>query len=237
MNKYITPSSVLNYIERQFGYGFNELELSTDDILNTIRMETLPTYSKYFPYIIYHYINPDTDKVNGYDNRYYLKCENYTVLGVAEVYMTNTYYGDIAGLGYSSAVGMNGSEAQMIQDVLSVNRVPVTHRYNPDDDSVTIFPAGTPKTAVLVKLKVVHLDDFSSIPLNMRDEFLKLCLYDVQMAIFPLRRRFANLQTAFGSIELFIDDLQEASSRRDELLEKWRGKFLKAPNRKKIYIY
>lgn len=237
MNKYITPSSVLNYIERNFGYGFNELELNTDDILNTIRMETLPTYSKFFPYMIEHYINPDEDRVNGYDNRYYLKCEGYTVLGVAEVFITNTYYGDIAGLGYSSAVGMNGSEAQLIQDVLSVNRVPVTHRYNGDDNSVTIFPSGIPKHAVLAKLKVVHLDDFSSIPLNMRDEFLKLCLYDVQSAIFPLRRRFSNLQTAFGNIELFIDDLAEAPNKREELFEKWRRYSHKAANRKKIYVY
>lgn len=237
MNRYLTSTSILNFIERKFGYGFNELELNPDDILSTIRMETLPTYSKYFPYIIDHLINPLEDKVPNYENRYYLKVEDYTVLGVAEVFLSNTYYGDIVGLGYSAAVTNNGAEAQMVQDILSANRVPVTHKYYAEDESVAVYPGGLMNKSVLCRIKVVHPDDFSTIPLNMRDEFLKLCLYDVQEAIYPLRRRFANLQTAFGNIELFVDDLAEATSRKEELFEKWRRNIIKAPNRKKLYIY
>lgn len=238
MNEYINPSAVLQHIESCFGFGFNELELDADDILKTIRRRTLPTYSKFFPYITDIILNPDTCKVNGYENRYYINLEEgYTLLGVAEVFRTNSYYGDIAGLGYSSAVSANGLEAQMIQDVISANRVPVTHRYHPEDNSVEVFPAGIMSGGVLVRVKVIHLDDFSSIPLNMIDEFLDLCLYDVQMSILPLRRRFSNLQTPFGSIELFISDLEEAESKRKELLERWRRNIHKAPNRKKIYVY
>lgn len=238
MNKFLTPTYILRYIERRMGYGFNELELDPNDILETIRMDSLPEFSKFFPYIIDHLIMPDDCKVPGYENRYYLRVDNrYTVLGVAEVFLSNTYYGDIAGLGYSSAVSVNGNEAQLIQDILSANRVPVTFRYYDEDQSITIMPHGITNTDILTRVKVIHLDDFSSIPLNMRDEFLKLALYDVQMAIYPIRRRFSNLQTAYGNIELFVDELAEAEQKRTELLENWRRHFIKAPNRKKIFIY
>jgi hypothetical protein len=123
-----------------------------------------------------------------------------------------------------------------MSDLVSMITVPTTIQYFPEDNSLEIYPDTYTKGTVLVELNCVHLNDFSTIPLNMRDEFLKLCLYDTQEVIYHMRKRFSNLQTSFGNIELFIDDLQDAPSKKEELLERWKANYFKSPKRKKIYV-
>lgn len=241
MNEYLNPSAILQDIENGLGFGFNELELDPNQILATIRRKSLPVFSKYYPFIVYWLLDTASNnyKVPGNDNRYYIKIKNMdnAVLGVSEVFLSNNYFGDIAGLGYTSAISTNGSEAQLIADILSNSRVPITFKNFYEDNSFAIYPGGYTNTNLLVKVKVVHNKDFSSIPLNMREYFLELALYDVQESLLPLRRRFANIRSALGDIELFIQDLDEAKDKRKELIETFRRDFLKSPNRKKIYIY
>lgn len=236
MSKYLTPTTILQHLEKKLGYGFNELEISAEDIIENIRQESLPIFSKSFPYIIRHMIDPVKDLVPTYSNRYYLRTE-YEVFGVKEVFLSNSFYGDTITAAMITSGNCSAFESQIMADIISMNKVPVTHRWFDDDCSVEIYPNGLMNSGILAELKTVHLDDFSTIPLNMRSEFLKLCLYDTQEVIYPLRHRFSSLQTAFGNIELFVDDLQNASDKKDELLERWRKNFFKSANRKKIYIY
>ena len=70
----------------------------------------------------------------------------------------------------------------------------------------------------------------------MRDDFLKLCYYDVLISIYPLRHRFNTLTTPYGQIDLFTDQVDIAKDEREALLDKFRDNFLKASNVKKIYF-
>jgi len=90
---------------------------------------------------------------------------------------------------------------------------------------------------LLVELKAVHPAHMETVTVAMREHFMKLAYLDVASALFPIRQRFANMNTIYGSIELFMDKLAEAKDKRDELLEKFRVNFLKDSKRKKIYMY
>lgn len=235
----INNTTILRYLEKKLGYRFNELEISPNDIIENIKTETLENFSKYFPYKVQHTINVVEDRVSfERENRFYLKTE-LPILAVKHVYLSNTFYGDISdisGLNRYCPVHRNLVDTQIAMDMLSATSTPITFEFV-HPNMIDIFPAQYTKGRLLVDLHCVHPTDFSTIPLNLKDEFLKLCLYDTQEALYQIRHRFANLQTAFGNIELFIDDLQNATEKRDELMEKWRRNAYKSSKRKKLYVY
>ena len=89
----------------------------------------------------------------------------------------------------------------------------------------------------MIQINTVHPDHFGTIPLNMREYFLKLALYDVEIMLYHIRRRFQSLQTTFGEMELFVDELAEAEDKKKELLEeKFLVNSIKSSNRKKLII-
>ena len=88
----------------------------------------------------------------------------------------------------------------------------------------------------LVELNIVHDDTLHTIPLNMKEYFVQLALADVKTALYQIRNRFNNMQTSFGSLELFIDDLQTGKDERNELIEKFKIASMKTARRKKLWI-
>lgn len=233
----LNATIILRHLEKKLGYRFNDLEISANDILENIQTDTLETFSKYFPYVKRHYINTVDDVVEGYYNQYYLKTD-LPVIAVKNVFLGN-HSGD-GGDPYATAryciKHNNLIDMQIRSDLASLTNVPVTFNYI-YPNIVEIFPNNYTKGQILAELHCVHPKDFSTIPLNLKDEFLKLCLYDTQEVLYQIRHRFANLQTAFGNIELFIDDLQNATDKKEELMERWRRNAYKSSKRKKLYIY
>jgi hypothetical protein len=233
----LNATLILRYLEKKLGYRFNDLEISPNDIIENIQTDSLETFSKYFPYVERHYIDVTKDRVEQYQNQYYLKTD-LQVLAVKQVFLGNNF-GD-GGDPYATArycpKHNNFFDIQLRNDMASLSTVPVTFNFI-YPNRVEIYPSNYTKGKILTELHCVHSKDFSTIPLNMKDEFLKLCLYDTQEVLYQIRHRFANLQTAFGNIELFIDDLQSAPDKKDELIEKWRRNAYKSSKRKKLYIY
>lgn len=236
MNKYMNATALLRFIEKEMGYRFEDLEISPEEIIDNVQQESLPMFSKFYPYIVRHLVNPAKDIVDGYQNRYYIKLDDkYTPFGVNKVFVSNDLVTDDL-MGVTIANTGSSYTAQLIADIISACRCPVTFQYFDDDDSFELYPNGISNYNILIEVKCIHLEDFTTIPFNLHDEFKKLALYDTQIALLPLRRRFSQLDTGLGNIELFISNLEEASSKRTELLENWRKNFFKSPKRKKIYI-
>jgi len=227
----INPTQVLRHIERKLGASHYQLELSREDIIQTVIDETLPTFSNYFPYEHSLLIDPAQDRVEGHIGVQYLKTD-FDIVGISKVLINNVE----AGLPNISSFYSNPFDMAMQNTLESMVVNPTTYRWV-SPDKIEIFPKNTLIRELLVVLKVVHPKHMKTIPMNLRDEFYKLALYDVCESLYPIRQRFSNIQTTFGSIELFMQQLEEASSKREELLEKWRSNFLKSPNRKKIFVY
>jgi hypothetical protein len=229
----LNTTKILRHIEKKMGYKFNELEISPEEIIENIQEETLVTFSKYFPYQTETVISDDT-KVEGTSNEYYLETE-FDILGVARVHDNYTMYAGGGLLPYSTNM-VDPMSGQWTADAISMNKNPLVYQFN-HPNTVTVQPALYVMRDTKVLLNVVHPKHFGTIDTSLQDEFLKMAVLDTKEVLYQLRHRFANLQTAFGSIELFIDDLQDAPDKKEELLEKWRRNFAKRSNRKKLYIY
>lgn len=229
----LNTTYILRFIEKKLGYKFNELELSPDEIIENIQEETLITFSKFFPYQSTSVIRNE-DRVEGTNNEYYIESD-FEITGVARLYDNTTMYAGGGLLPYGGNM-IDPMSRQFTADAMSMNKNPLTFQFN-HPNTITITPSLYTIRETKILLNCVHPKHFATIPTNLQDEFLKLALYDTKETLYQIRHRFANLQTAFGSIELFIDDLQDATDRKQELLDKWRLNFAKQSNRKKLYIY
>lgn len=239
----LSQTEVIRYIERRLGYKLMDLEISPDEIIDVIQTETLPEFSKYFPYVQQVLIN-DADKVEGYDNRWRLRTPGdeeilniNRVIGLDRINNIATGGGDgiVTGNPRMGATMGNPLDNQVMADIYSLQRNPTLFHFYPPN-ILEITPSYTSASAFQAVVNTVHRKNFSTIPVNLRKQFLQLALIDAADTILPLRTRFQTIQTTFGSVELMIDQLQEISQSREEVTEKFRQSVTRMANRKKVWF-
>jgi hypothetical protein len=227
----VNPSMILQYIELNLGASLQILELSQEEIMNIVYSQTLYTYSYYFPYYTLLEIDPANDKVPNRFNTYYIKTD-YEVIGVSKLLAENYMGNSGLPLAYYDSDPVN---RQLTADVASMFLQPITFQYEPPN-IISVFPKTQLMGVFTVQLKVVHPKHLATISLPMSNEFMELALYDVRIALYPIRERFKTINTTFGNVELFMDSLDSAWQDKNQLLEKWKSNFLKAPEKRKMFI-
>ena len=234
----LTSTNIIKYIEGRLGFRFTDIEMSHDEIIETIRRDTLYVFSKYFPYQERIKIDSVNDLVDGYKNRYYLRTEN-EIINVNRIVGIGTYGADAIGAYIHPAAMMNlmgdPISYQMSADILSLGHNPITFVYYPPNQ-IEIAPNYVMSNNYRVILNVVHPSHFGTIPTNLQREFLDLAYYDIAANLYAMRKRFNNMQTSFGALELNLDDLQDAASRREELVQRMESSSLRYGKRKKVII-
>lgn len=66
-----------------------------------------------------------------------------------------------------------------------------------------------------------HDKSLQSIRPTAEESFFKLCILDVKENLYATIKHYNNIQTAYGTIDLKIDDWQNAESERKDLLNQW----------------
>lgn len=229
----LNNTKVLRHIEKKLGYKFTDLEIDENEIIDEIKQNTLRVYSKYFPYITKVDITT-AEKIDGKYNRFLIDPDGLEIMSINRLITGNMEYVDpsiITRPNYQADI----FSSIMANDMYSMVRNPITFRFL-EPNIVEVYPSVIGLTNIVLFVNAIHPDHLGTIRANMEDQFLKLAVLDVKDALYQIRHRFANLTTPYGSIELFIDDLQEAESKRDELLEVWRRQSNKNANRKRIFI-
>ena len=215
----LTPTQVLRYLNRNLGVLLQELELTEDEMMRVVFQETLPTYSKFFPYRYRQNIFPDNEILSKINNYIIPNEHNLEIIGIHKVFVSNmSQYGN-----HALPLTVNPFETQMLNDFISMTVTPITWEYIAPN-RITIYP------------KIVHPKHLKTIPMNMRDEFLKMALLDVLVSLYPLRHRFESFNTAYGELRPFLDMVDRATDERTALLEKWQSQVLKASKAKRIFI-
>ena len=227
----ITATEVLRYINRNLGASMQELELNEDEIMEIVFQESLPTFSKYFPYIMKLEISHKC-LVPGQLNSYYLPYqEGIKYSGVHNILTPNvSYYGNTM-----LTVNTSPLTSQILEDGYSMSVTPITWDFQ-EPNIVRIYPRLMSSTDVLVEAKCVHPKHMKTINFGMREHFLKLCYLDVLVSLYPLRKRFSSLNTPLGNIELFLDQVEQASSQREELLNTMAEMSLKSSSARRIWV-
>jgi hypothetical protein len=197
-------------------------------IATIIKDITVPDFSIY---------NPDryTTKLNLNDLEQIEKTNSYETYLLPDfqskklLYVFNVYYDDstLSGFGhYGGALPFIGSN--MINQILvsnaaasmySVMMPKLTFEYT-HPRKLKIFNQYS-ESNIVVDMGFQHDISLASIPETCRTSFMELALLDVKENLYPIFKSYANLSTAYGNIDLKIDNWENAESERRDLIQKW----------------
>jgi len=229
----MNPTTVLKTIKRKIGASRRPIPLSDEDIMDTIFEDTLPVFSNYFPLFIPFTVKASQYKVKDQVGVYFIDIgDELDILGISKIFKTES---QIALQPRMQHHRDDLFSMQAMSDLVSATYVPETFKFIPPN-KVEVFPKYINDTDFMLELKLVHPRHLTTIPLSLREEFLKLAEYDVKISLYAILKHDNNLNTAFGTIDLKLEDLENAEDKRESLIETWDTKYLKEPNRKKIFI-
>lgn len=228
MSSSVNPTTLLRRIKRKIGASHFPIPLSDEDILDVIYEETLYTFSTYYPHIEHLKINIKSDLAH--KGIYYIESGDLEIISVSRMYR---------GMGYISGTYLprntNPFDLQLNADIRSMVENPDTFKFLPPN-RIEVYPKYIDVTDMLLEVKCIHPIHLNTIKLSMRDPFYELAELDVMISLHKILRNYSNVNTAFGSIELRLEDFEAAEDKRRELLERWRKNFIKEGTRKRIWI-
>ena len=208
----------------------NDRPVPTENILKEIiGTVTVPIYSQFVPWMRDCTVDiASLKQISDIENIYELPAllTGTEVMYVIDVSMPfQNYrgtYGDIApAYGINRSVqGVATSQAYMM--VAGQMRAEPTFEYL-GKNKIRLY--GYPKTLINIKVAAVHESDCETIEEGCRDSFMQLATLDVKMTMYNTLKMYDGIPSAFGEIKLKTEDLQNAESERNELLEKWRDTY------------
>lgn len=192
------------------------------DVLTTV---TIPIYSEYQPWIREGTIDVDKLKVVDKHDGVYMLPAFLTITPVKYVsnvslpyHNTRGTYGDI-----SPAYGINRSvqgvlTAQAYMMVAGQMRAEPTFEYL-GENKIRLY--GYPRVPLSFKVACEHDPNGESIPDSCYASFMELAILDMKQFLYNTLKHYEGIPTAFGTINLKIEDYQSAEADRNSLLEKW----------------
>lgn len=198
-------------------------------IMNVLTTITIPLYSQFQPWIREGDCSVAQLKCIDKRKGIYLLPAFLTmtpVMYVSDIYLpmhnNRGTYGDIA-----PAYGINRS----VQGVIASQEYMMLAgqmRAEPSfdylgDNKIRLY--GYPKTMLTFRVACEHEPNGESIPDGCYDSFMELAMLDMKMFLYNNLKLYDKIPTAFGEINLRIDDYSNAEGDRNALLEKWRDVF------------
>lgn len=106
-------------------------------------------------------------------------------------------------------------------NLASVAAPPITFKFEPPN-IMYLYNMATAYGMIDIELAFEHAENLSTIPQTAWESFYELTLLDVKRFLYNTMKHYTELQTAYGNINLRIDEWSNAESDRKELIEKWR---------------
>lgn len=239
----ITRSMLYSRLKKQLGSKL--LRLISEDLINEVlNMETLPTFSDYYPLLVSMKIKASdaiqyTD-YNGYKNGYTLyripnisssngfyqsQNDDYVWIDIENYYMTGNDYSDV----------YTGGNLLLNQFFLSANaNIPHTRSYYiltfQEPNTLVVDPPQMIHRDFTVIMKAVH--KLHTVPRNMREIFLSLFVADCKIYLY---NEYANEEGSqvYGGIEIDtkLDRLSNGEDERKEVIEIMEADWMLNPER------
>lgn len=77
------------------------------------------------------------------------------------------------------------------------------------------------ESKIVIDVGFQHDVSLASIPETSRTSFMELALLDVKENLYPIFKNYANLSTAYGNIDLKLENWENAESERRDLIQRW----------------
>lgn len=213
-------------------YGISlPFEGNTDDILaEVITLKTLKQFSIIHPFALEQTIDLNVlERIKtGFDESVYILPEVFgdaPIIGIRRVeprnpnmpstgYMTNQFEG-------SMGLYQDAMMAQLNVDNMSLILPAFTFKFTAPN-KMHLYNLTSFGNQVTVEFELAHTKSLSTIKPRVWDEFEELALLDVKRFLYNAMKHYSELQTAFGTINLRLDDWASAESDRKDLLSRWK---------------
>ena len=223
-------STLITRIKMKLGIYTIALPIDNVDgfIEDIIKDITLPVFSQYNPYTERMHINLKNLKRIDRDTTY----ETFLLPEFNErklLYVKNVEYDDrsLSAIGlwdgttpYACGSLVNQMMISNAASKLSTLTIPkLTFEFMPPR-TIRLYNAYTSYNVVM-DLAFQHDKSLQSIPPMAEESFFKLALLDVKDNLYPTVKHYNEIESAYGRIELKIDDWANAESERNDLIIQW----------------
>ena len=222
----ISDQKILQYIKMQGGLNDGIIEIQSEDLLSYFKIFTLSEFSRYIPDVQEFSINTKTQqKVGNKKNSIYiqlpLEYAERELLNISEVRSSSNVYAlfghDITGL--HSFEGLQSSILNNIQQNMQYKNSTFNFTYQFKHPNILTLNPFQSDEKLYIKQEITHSQDFSSIPLDYEFIFLDLQLQDQKIMIGRKRKKYENMETPFGQIQINTEILDEGMNSKREILD------------------
>jgi len=225
----LDQSQLLDYIKRNLGFPFMNLEWTDEDILEYTTKFSLKEWSYWVPDTAKMALNTQltANQVPGRGNEYYInEPEGREILNIIDIYFDQ---GNLYALGHPP-FGIF-TEGELPDFALRVNSAMTTKMFSSWDytfefhhpNIVRISPLFPSEARVVtVEYERQQCEDLSEIPNDLYVLYEEFALADVMMALGRIRKRYGdgNLKTPFGDVPLESGIFEEGKELKREVKEK-----------------
>ena len=78
---------------------------------------------------------------------------------------------------------------------------------------------------IVFELAFEHDRSLASITPTSEESFYELALLDVKSALYEIMKHCSDINTAYGNINLKLDDWASADDKREQLLNEWKDSY------------
>lgn len=122
------------------------------------------------------------------------------------------------------------AQAQSLADLASAMIPPKTFEFIPPD-KIRLYNNHVYNSKIVLDVAFQHHKELFTIPITARSSFFKLAKLDAKIFLYNTLKHYSSINTAYGTIDLKIDDWSNAESEREELTNQWDETFhLDQPN-------
>ena len=228
-------SELLTSIKMELGiYG---LALPFDNADNTlfdvIKLKSLKTFSVFQPFIMdvdFNLHDLNALKEDYLESIYELPdvFGDKRILYIRNIKPKNKYYGASQ---YMSPIFDGTVEdyqnimlGQAQGDLISTLAPKITFKFS-HPNKIHLFNMSTMFGELTIEFAFEHSKNLATIPPTAFQSFYELVLLDIQIFLYNTLKHYNEIQTAYGTINLRIDDWSSAKSERESLIERWRNNF------------
>lgn len=230
----LNPTVVMNHIKFELGLEDFPLDMTEKDLLeNVIYKVTLPDFSIYFPNEDYLSCNLSSSNIvpkEADNHTYYINTkklgDDVTLLGVVDI-VDSDNGGVFNGTGCGDHQYMSPENmmiGQAMSDIKSlIPTGPMWEFQAPNHIKMHngIDSRYGGNNRIILRCITTHPKNMSTIPDTRRIPFLNLCELDIKRYLYNRLKRYNNINTGVGELNLNIDDWADAKSQRQELIKEF----------------
>ena len=209
---------------------FDNPDKAIEDVIREISLRTFSTYAPYFQKV--QFDTHDLEKIDEHGNvQTYLLPDIFSQREILYVKSVKYDESDISSLGYWGG-GVPILHGNMLnQAMLSNSALNLTNRVIPKLTFEYKHPRQLSLYNLLSSCKIVleiafiHDSNLMTISPSQEESFYNLAVLDVQNFLYQTLKHYSEIKSAYGTINLKIDEWQNAYSARKELINEWENSY------------